>query len=493
MKGERSMKNKKISKFFRSGLLFGFLCGSVAGILSGCGGEHGTAGHGNTESISGTAVNVSGQAVDTAEAKEHQYCTDTNLYMDEAFDADNSQGYWLIQTRLDGTHKKNLKLEGFSNLIRVTGGYLYYVTTDDTEKGDDVETSGICRVPVEKDDDGWDVVRSDKVEELVTSEGRLEVYSPDSHYIYYMADIGNERLTRYDLESGETVLMDQYPGYPDAAEAIVLSGRSQIFVLTYGGLFLPDDDGTGWIQVSDSEDIFWNLVDWEENAFFYVAGHNNPGKKIKKSEAVWKIDLASGEEKEFIKREELGREAVKALDISQEQLDGCWITKLFCEGDRLFVQMQLNIVMKNDYCIDYYIFSQGIEETELRYERELTECMQNHGVFNEEGKFRGLDQSVVWNDAQCYAIVNGKAFLCLYDYTEYEEHVGYYDLATGAFSWLSEKNAVYYEPLYDGQIVFWTDYTERYLEAAKVFTGIGWLPGDEEDYDDDEYVQKKMY
>lgn len=466
----------------------------AAMLLTGCGGEHRTQTAGDKTAVSGPAV--SGQVVDFAEAKEHPYCTDTNLYVDVAYDADNTSGYRLIQRRLDATHEKEIELDGFFELIRLTGGYLYYETAYDPKDSDEIEKCGICRVPVEKDDDGWDVIRSDKVEKLVSLKEPVEVYSPDSRYIYYEVEDNNGQLTRYDLDSGEKVSMSRIPGSDDGG-TMVLSGHLQIFVLTWDGLFMPDGEGTRWSRISDSRDIFWNLVDWDENAFFYVAGHNNPGKKIKESEAVRKIDLAGGKEREFIKKERLGQEAIKVLGVSEDQLDGCWITDLFCEGNRLYIQMQLNWSKNNDYCIDHFIFSQGMDETEIRYERELTECMQNHGVFNEEGKkVGGLEQSLVWNDANCYEMVNGKAFLCLYNYVEDKGHVGYYDLETGVFSWMTKKDAVYYEPCYDYCKHFYSDSVSEYLEAEETFagfSGIGYLPGDKEDFDDDEYVQKKMY
>ena len=138
------------------------------------------------------------------------------------------------------------------------------------------------------------------------------------------------------------------------------------------------------------------------------------------------------------------------------------------------------------------MFSQGVEETELRYEKEITECLKMYGA-TRKGEWRSdtilLEKNMLINDSHCFSIVNGKAFLWIYDAKNKYGRVGCYELEQGTFRWLSENQSEYYEPLYDKQDSLDHGYTPDEPAYFLFYNKCGaWGPAEErgEFYEDSE-------
>lgn len=88
-----------------------------------------------------------------------------------------------------------------------------------------------------------------------------------------------------------------------------------------------------------------------------------------------------------------------------------------------------------------------------------------------------------WNDAQCVAMLNGCAYLCLYDYENDKGRMGCYELQSGAFRWVDKVEVEFGELGCEGI------YYDQDLELYSVFrkgkqnlcTGIWVTPGGRED------------
>lgn len=426
------------------------ICGMVAGILSGCGGEMDTASVREEQSVSGAAV--SGQPVEMKKEISHRYATDTNLY----FLGDD----FVLQTRLDGTNRKEIKVKYITGLLGINGGYLYYVTEKNGDEEYMLDSYEIYRIPIEKDGDGWDILKGDRAELVVSDEGGAidDVCGMNSRYIIYER-MESEQLVRYDIWTEEKTLLNMDDLRREGAWSYGVS-ESDLLACTWGGLFIYNMDRDVWEKVSDSSETYQSeTVAYNENAFFYTTPNDGDGKQ---STEVRKCDLNNFNDEMFVGKKQLRQKVTEAEGIKKNEIDVCGVSDLFLEGDRLYIQVQLNWRRKDQYHVRLLMFSQGAEETELRYEKELTECMKTYGTprkgewgyehatdQKDESKWKVWEENMEVNDGRCYGIVNGKAFVWIHDAKKKYGRVGCYELATGEFRWLSKKDAEYYELCYD--------------------------------------------
>ena len=432
----------------------------AVGALSGCGGEYETAFHGGAASVSGTAVNVteqavSGQALNSQkEETPHRYCTDTNLYCDYVD--------CIVQTRLDGTKAKEIKLKNFAELLCIREGYLYYVTEIDGQDTAELESYEVCRVPVEKDADGWDVIETEREEKVISAEDEKidDVLGMNSQCIFYSVDdevTDYSILIRYDIQSQKKVRLDVISVDKGARGYIVTD--SYLLACTYGGFFMMGMEGTEWTKVSDSDaPCVCETEAWDEKAFFYTTP--NDGDYRQQSTAVRKCDLTELSDRVFISEKDLKEKVMEAEGVNEDEVDVCNVSELFIEENRLYIQIQLNWRREGTYHMGYLMLSQGEEETELRYEKELTECMKTYGATRKGqwgynttagNKIKRIvwEDDVLINDNCCLGIVNGKAFLWFHNAKKKYGCVGCFELATASFRWLTESDTEYYELLQD--------------------------------------------
>ncbi|MCM1244314.1 MAG: hypothetical protein NC293_01565 [Roseburia sp.] len=431
-------------------------------MLTGCGGEYAGLTEGNAVSgsvVSGGAVSegavndkvaepdaASGSAVENAkqDMSSYRFCTDTNVYYADLCGQ-------IEQMRIDGTHRKCIleRCEYTTEVVYADEDWLYYGMI-----GYDDEIT--YRAPIGKDAKGYDVVDFSKEEKLVSSYGDdPHALYADSDYYFYEDQL-EEKMIKYDLKRKEKVSESEI-----VAEFFLPLGDYYIMA-SHGGIYSQKKDSVQWTKVSeyvegtitwlwdinpiqgDGEEIFYpQQVTEKEDEFHF---------KIKRYDGQREWDFATGEELSHVARGAIGG---KRLDI-------CEPYEMFLQDDRLYIQFLIGWMEKGIYHVEYMICSKEKteEDSGLRYEKELTECMKSH-VKEQRGKYltyeKEYDQQIVVNSAQCMAMVDRTAYLNLYDYEKDKERLGCYDLSTGKFQWITDEDAVFYKPYYDCSWWEWID------------------------------------
>ncbi|MCM1244312.1 MAG: DUF5050 domain-containing protein [Roseburia sp.] len=436
-----------------------------AGMLAGCGGEY--AGLTERDVVSGSVVSgsaVSGEAVSGdairentvkqsagKEAKQdmssHHFCTDTNLYYLD-YGKDYNSPPRLMQARTDGTHKKCIKdWKKYSDdeiqLLYVDENWLYY-DIEELLVGQEDDEEITYRVPIEKDAQGYDVVQLQKAEEVVKTEITIPIYA-DSDYYFYI-DLDTDKLIKYDLRKNKKDSETTEHGIGGK----IYRGKDFYFhAHDNGTIYVQKIDSGKWKKVSTYMNDDEYLVAQGEEAFFY------PSYVTEEEDRV-DIHRFDGEKEEkFITWEQLNHAVKEAAGA--EKLDLCYVSRLFAQNGRLYIQTQTGWMDGKTYQMGYMIFSMGESEdtSGLCYEKGMTECMKSH-VKERNGKWCDDEdvyvEHMVLNDAKCIAMVDGKAYLSLFDHEKDKGRMGCYDLDTGAFEWVSEKDEAYYKLGYDDEL-----------------------------------------
>lgn len=452
--------------------------------LAGCGGEFaGKGGAASDGAVSGTAVSgtvVSGSAVKSDDRREQQpevqertdgtdgtlrYCTDTNKYFIDVIENDDKKedSFKLMQMRWDGTDKKEILPEKtWEEFIGVAAGGVYYIDTE----GD------LCRIPLAKDKDGYDVVNCADQEKLYHFEEDVweNFLYADERYIFWMEASEDEDaaglLVTYDVRENKRTER-KVPGksYIEVPLFVYRLGDCYVAVVDEDGIYVWPDGENGWKKALDVTIQDIGMDDFSacitrsrsEEVIFYVPvveGDETP------------VHVFDGEkDKVFISSQSLRRAVQEAKGLENEAaLDVCVITDLFAQGERLYIQVQANGTVEEKYHMEYLMFSQGLGETELRYEKELTECMWANGQ-TRTGKWgmpyewddakaepeTVIVDSVVCNDAQCIAMVDGRAYISCYDYKEKKGRLLCYEFKYGDCSPVKRQDLLYFRLYDDGR------------------------------------------
>lgn len=149
----------------------------------------------------------------------------------------------------------------------------------------------------------------------------------------------------------------------------------------------------------------------------------------------------------FLSEEQISQACEKVVTNKGGNFEWNGMHKLFCQGDRLYVELQLDWKKEKEYRMNYVIFSVDLQgETELDLERELMDYIEqkSSAVTWKTKAMKGCDR-VVWNSGCCEYIVDGKVIFILNS----KNQVGCFDLADGTFQKVSNKDENYYLPYYD--------------------------------------------
>lgn len=435
-----------------------FLCVlSAAGFLTGCGGEF--AGVSRDGAVSGGAVSSSvakNRKKTRSEAEtdmsRHRFCTDTNLYY-VGGDTDR-----IMQARLDGTHRKCIRKskegkDAIADILYVGTEWLYYSVKNDYGE----ET--IYRSPVEKDKEGYDVVRLGDEEVIYEAanykevvddyEANIPIYMDDD-YCFYTDEFGSE-FVKYDRRANKKISQRQH-GLDGEGEIIRI--KDYYLYRHKEGLYRQKVSSTRWGVVSE------HTIEGMDGNISFV----NNGREVFYPTYVDKVDKipfhiwsCDGKRKrKFVTRKQLSS-AVKSV-TGTDKPDVCMPSGLFWQQGRLYIQLQTGWKVNGIYHMEYMVFSQGEGggAPKLRYEKKLTECMKSH-VEAQRGKWTDdikkaetiFVKHMVVNDAQCIGMADGKAYLSLYDYKKARGRMACYDLDRGKLKWISSKNAAFYKLGYD--------------------------------------------
>lgn len=475
----------------------------VAGLLSGCaGGDSNDAARNVSEAASGSAVSgeaVSGEKSDTY--YQDCYATDTNFYdADYDMDETGTQPY-LIQTRLDGSHKQKIPVENAYDvsLLSVEQDKIYYLTVDRWEK--DESPSSIWCAPIEKNSEGYDVVKTEKAEVLYTDPVDMRYVYMDSQSILYLR------------EYEEVVMVDRKTGKPRIQQGIVFDedyevgfGRCGDYYLAVVGeekLYVKKHDKDEWMFVEKITDssahsgaAMWvDEIVYGTDAAYYLPYTESGDFRIVQ------FRPALGEQREILSEEMQIRDTIKTVpELSDVPKDSLWwcMSDWFCRNGRLYLQLEIDYKKDDIYHMAYYLFS--IEEVwddndyRLRYEQEMTEWMQgtvpacqgrwmnnlytNHVLVEEEVLF---ENSVVRN-AKCYYMMDGKAFIVARDEKKEKDAVYCYDMATGKAQKLTKKEKLFYEPTKSIPAFAGTD-QEDLIYPSNYINGAGPLYHQDKDMD----------
>ncbi len=438
------------------------------GVLAGCGGEYASVTEGDAvsgpavsgEAVSGNAIQektVSGPAVKKqGDMSSHCFCTDTNLYYTE-----NGS---IMQMRLDGTNKVCVIKAGKYKSVWVCYAdvdWLYYVSYD---KFENEET--LCRVPIRKDADGYDVVRMSEKEEIVDGYEGVDLKYVDSEHLFYTME---ETVGKYNI-CGHRIISETDMRDYACSFGIFRVGGYYVVATDNGEIFVQPVDEEEWTRASDfipfeGYDICDFVVQDNEAVYYpqyatedkkYIDYRHNQEYTFPRTDYSYDITRYDGEkETDFVTWEQLKEVVLEAGNI--EEFDACRPDYMFFQNGRLYIQVQIDWEREGIYHREYMILSQGTkEDSGLRYERNLTECMKSH-VKSRTGKWAHIFQDsekvikehMVINNARCIAMVNQKAYLSLYDYEKDKGHMGCFELDSGKFQWVDKEDALFYELGYD--------------------------------------------
>lgn len=381
---------------------------------------------------------------------------------------DNSDS--ILQTRLDGSHKKKIKLgKDFSLFICVKDGYLYYETDDIVEETDGNITSEfsggstIWAVPITKDKDGYDVVKPEQKKKILSDEEMDygQVYMND-RYIFYKANFESS-FVKYDRKNKKKLPVDDL-SLGDYAHAVIRGCGDVVVLFAEQGAYIHKLSETGWKQIPSAGIDSSSIKAWGETSLFFSGSMYLEDIAVASDDPdyVRRCDLTNGECKEIVSRGQLRQAVCEAAGLTgPEALELCLVTDLFCDGGRCYIQVQANWKDGETYHMEYLILSCAEEEAspKLRYERELMECLRTYGT-EQEGQivdtvnlYENAEETVIKEhviaaDSYCYYMTGGKAFLYLFDYKKKRGGVGCVELAKNKFHWLDEQTTWFYEPCY---------------------------------------------
>lgn len=274
-------------------------------------------------------------------------------------------------------------------------------------------------------------------------------------------------LVKYDLQKKETIDIWDYTNLVEDNETVEIDffQVGDFYVAHVSGgknsFYAQKTDGTGWEKCAgDNNGNPYNdiLLPAQTSHYLFYTYDEFVGSFDTKGDSVWLWKCDGKEIQQCITKKQVEKALRNAKQMEAgDKVDVYCMDNVYAQDDRCYIQTELGWYDGKIYRMECLLFSQGEDETELRYERELTECMQSHvksrnGFFGdgeEKEDFRYINSAVV-NDAQCVYILNGTVYLSLYDYEKDKGRMGAYELSTGKFHWISEKEAAFGELAAEG-------------------------------------------
>lgn len=472
-------------KFFPAGFLFATLI-----IVAGCGannlGDARTEGNNNAVSegaISGSVVSGGTVAVGKVPDNQNQetkgrFCSDTNLYLEKITKRTEDRVYTeIIQRHLDGSSPKKIELgESFGKMIGVADGWLYYTTRVEDELGETI-SSEIARVPIEKDADGYDVIDSSRAEVVISNDtGWVDIESQnfyvDSEYLIYSRGEGSD-VVKYDIRNQKEIsVLSDFENETMWISEIWRADNQYCLVTSDGPrkAFAQPVDGAEWTRIDDIDELeMSDTMTHGDRYFFFDLCIADPDGDSESEYDNDGIRMYDGKDvQNFVFDWQLEQEVAKAehLDIKKNKVY-TYPDRLFYQDGRCYFEMHAEWKSEGHSYEKYLIFSKGVDETNIRYEKKLTECMRNNGK-DREGEWREVSgrkekvlYSVTVNDARCIAMKGEKAYISTYDSKKKKQCLAYYELESGEFQWITEKDAEYYELYYDGRHMLGWDFLHK--------------------------------
>ncbi len=466
-------------------VVFICLAAVFAACLCACGGFD--INTGKSGAISGGAV--SGAAVEQRTDKAvsgHRFANTTNFYMEipseDEYDEDNKLG--LLQYKLDGTKMQTLRIKDFDGLISVEEEGVIYSRWS----GKDEYKIKICRIPLVKGEDGDQKLDLEKEEVIYTTKEEI-AYSGAERYVYiddqdivYISAREKEgsspemtlEVVRYDREKKKEIpLKEQLECSAEYVNALILAGsynRKLIFSNEEKGLYCLDLDTEELDLIRKGKDIFRPDDIRDEahtvsgrNLIYKVEKWGNNGYCVQKT--LYRYDLEEKEEDVLVSEPEVQEAVLKQglVQGGEDTIQNIELTNYFVQGDRLYLQYQLNEDNGQEMRARYVILYKSISQnSELVCENVLTESLMKNSdsrrgsaEWYDEADKKRKKRFYEQNVGRCLKMVNGKAILFFLNVEEEKFEFGCYDLDSGKLKEISRQDVEWYEAYYDERNAYW--------------------------------------
>lgn len=395
--------------------------------LSGCGGEF--AGKQGGGAVSGSAVSgqaVSGAAVNESAVKEQElsghtgnytYCNDRYVYYDGADE--------LIGRNIDTGKETAVKIKNIESVCYADNDWVYYTK----EPRNDEIWEEVWRVPVKKGEE-WEL---DKPGEELLLQEKEGFDSPegalcDGRYIVYM--------------TGETYRYRQYNIEKKAYESCKSLEK--------------------WDDYSGTMFFLWNgavFIDYVEHGMVRKRLDHDEVEKVTSAEYEDVSGAATASEIETVLKEE----RLLSCPVSQKHKHAFRENGMFVSGNRLYIQIFIHSYgdAENDgpECQNMVILSKetGRASGKLRYEKQLSGCLENsEGTKKAVTKIRPGSGVAFYEEEVFYQsrglivmMLESKCLMYVEDPKEKKNRWACYDLDTGEFRYITEKDREWYMRYYD--------------------------------------------
>ena len=393
--------------------------------------------------VSGSAVSDTKTSEDSVKAASSGFGNSTNYYFLLSDLGEETDEDGIVQFKNDGTRVGVVEVKDILHILYVDDTGVYYVNEKRTGK------EQLCYLPVIKEA-GEDKPLDKKREEILLEEdweasnnfsytafGDLKV---DSGYIFY-TNPKNEyvRYNRETKKKTKEAPFGKVRGEDDYVRILGLFQNSIYLAYTnYKTMVMKKQslDTLKWETVYEGnftdalEEEGTNYIQNGENVFYFV----DDGKY-----SIRGYNFRTNKEELLCTEEDIEKELEKA-GLMRESI---WKIGMFCGPEnRLYLQLQIDEKRKSIYETRNVIFSIGMEDKTLVYEKELCEAIWKGGVYAKGTmKYDYEDTSTAYkeNPGRCIAIVGNRAYIIMKK-SKNKIQFAYYDLSSGEFKKFDRKS-----------------------------------------------------
>ena len=463
---------KKIQILIYMGILTGLLFACASSSENDRKRQEKTASGGGASEQAAVSGNVTGTMANEAEGtasggvvrdtdtdageKKYRFCNDNYLYY-KSTEKDS-----LTERNLSDGSEREIRIGNYQALCYVDNDQIYYLKKK-REEGEVAFQSELWRAPVE------DGKMNVKKAELVFTE-KLGIDSAyihcDGRYLVYIAGVFSEfKFTSYDLQRKKVLWQGEAAALYGMAGGAAFFYDEDIMRQNLDSLYPMDEPSEEDMYVSEERDGIITMTDTD---IFYAAEEYS--EDYSENIAIIQNHIKDSTTKVIITHGQIKRSLIEEgfIDRGQEEHYVYYPERIFVSGNRLYVQMDISWSRDKVVCWNKAVFSQEIgAEGKLHYEKGLTTCLANpkkdQKVFKkitDERDEEGMD-TLYLSRGGCLYMIEGKCFMYLYDSGKGRNRVACYDLASGKFTFLTEKDADWYLPYYDGAIPYWKAFVSR--------------------------------
>lgn len=447
----------------------------AAGLLSGCGGEYGTASQDEEISASGTAVSATGQAVSGSSVsvkeentEQYRFCNTTHLYYCGDYDEDE-EGCLLMERSLKDCSERKISIKDFLKVCYVDDDWVYYVKWKKAD-ADDAEGrysyDQLWRAPI-REKKGERTLNV-KEEELIFTEksgigdGKYDYswqnFYCDGRYVLYTTT-DHYTLKEYDLKKREYIKPSGRKGLDIASIGTICGKTGIVSFSTQGEGMYRMDMETGELSRLTEARVFEEDVVGTEGDLFYQEGFDD-------TNSVWQYHIEDASKRKILVPEQLKKKLKEEnrMDFSKGREHSYYVSDMFIRKNSLYYQVSLSWMEGETEYQDYVIFRVELDKTdELIYEKELSEVLrnpvENQKAFHKESRFPGggpeRPNVIYQSRGGVILMTEQSAYYVLYNPQEGKNRLGCYDFDSGQMKYFTEKDVEFNQMMYRyGDVLF---------------------------------------